>query len=95
MSQSVRYETKTCSQTIAGRGDIDKDHAASAVSLREMRERLQLQLSMLQVEDRELGAHLDKKIADEHAKAKARPALLRSWAYFQAPSQTRMSHSAC
>ena len=25
----------------------------------------------------------------------ARPALLRSWAYFQAPSQTRMSHSAC
>ena len=44
---------------------------ASAVSLREMRERLQLQLSMLQVEDRELGTHLDKKIADEHAKAKA------------------------
>ena len=25
----------------------------------------------------------------------ARPALLRSWANFQAPSQTRMSHSAC
>ena len=25
----------------------------------------------------------------------ARPALLRSWANFQAPSGTRMSHSAC
>ena len=25
----------------------------------------------------------------------ARPALLRSWANFRAPSQTRMSHSAC
>ena len=25
----------------------------------------------------------------------ARPALPRSWANFQAPSQTRMSHSAC
>ena len=25
----------------------------------------------------------------------ARPALLRSWANLQAPSQTRMSHSAC
>ena len=25
----------------------------------------------------------------------ARPALLRSWANFQAPSQTRMTHSAC
>ena len=27
--------------------------------------------------------------------AKARSALLRSWAYFQAPFQTRMSLSAC
>ena len=26
---------------------------------------------------------------------KARPALPRSWANFQAPSQTRMSHSTC
>ena len=36
-----------------------------------------------------------QRLEAQLAEAEARPALLRSWANFQAPSQTRMSHSAC
>ena len=41
------------------------------------------------------GAAMHRIAAQTALLAVARPALLRSWANSQAPSQTRMSHSAC
>ena len=44
---------------------------------------------------RELARWLASPLAEKQPALKARPALLRSWANFQAPSETRMRHSAC